>query len=386
LDNESGAQFTDTAASSITSPGFAETFANQGNFTVNIGAAQQTAIAVNFTHTMGANALIQVTSGKLSFQGSNGSLAAQMTANPGASVEFVQNTKFTLGRTGSFTGAGQFVVGGLGELDVPDGVNFSVSSTLVLDVRGLIQNVGPAGSGVVSSSQIFTWKGGTIMTEVTSSGQMQITGANDKTLDYGRLDNNGSATWDGTGDILMNDNALLYNIGTFEVKNNQTFRTTKNDPNTNRLIKNADDTNGHVGTFKKTVAGTTSTGNLINFLNQGLLDLSQAICTLALGNSFTQAGANSNLKIGLFGGAAGQYSQVKVDVDAWLGGNLTAVYGGTYTGKKGDSFQVFIANSLNGTSFNNPVILPPPPAGAMWAPPTYNRAPINPENLTLSLV
>ncbi|HLJ95648.1 MAG TPA: hypothetical protein VKU02_20900 [Gemmataceae bacterium] len=92
----------------------------------------------------------------------------------------------------------------------------------------------PAGTvthmGTLTVDGLFTWAGGTITGSgtVNASGGLSISGDSNKTLDGRTLNDSGSGTWTGTGNLIIGDGAILYlfNAAALDIQNDQTITNT----------------------------------------------------------------------------------------------------------------------------------------------------------------
>jgi hypothetical protein len=385
MKNETGATFTVTEGTSIQQTVATDTFINFGTFTLNSQTVPETDINCAFTNQGPAS--VKVVKGKLAFLAATLD-SANMDVSGGATLLFTGFGSVTTVHTGAaFTGVGLMQVDATATMEIPNGNTSTCSANFVLTGGATMAGGDKFGTGgLFTTTGSSTWSGGTIQTQVTNTGQMSITGAAQKTIDYGILTNSGSVVWNGAGNIDMDDNAGITNTGTFEVKatGNVTSQGTSA-MGTVRQIVNADGGPGHVGTFKITGGAVRGVINKtiatqVNFTNNAVIDLSIVVCSLDVGGAFTQGGANSHLKILITGAVAGQYSTLKGDADTNLGGALDISFGGGYGGRAGDSFVVVSGNKFNGTSFGTYNY----PAGTTWNAPAYNRTGV-PQTLTLSM-
>jgi hypothetical protein len=213
----------------------------------------------------------------------------------------------------------------------------AVSSTFTLSGGTL------DGAGTLTVSGLFTWSSGTMRGSGKSvaNGGMAISGSSVKDLFTRTVENAGTATWTGTGNIRTGSGGVFNNLtnAVFDIQNNQQFA---NDFGSGNLTFN------NAGTLRKSAGtGTSTFGVVVN--NTGTVDVQTGTLTLTGGGSasgtFTvAAGATMlfntySLNAGASGTGAGTFlhssgtltvaADVTVPNFALSGGTLTG--GGTLT-------------------------------------------------------
>ena len=177
-----------------------------------------------------------------------------------------------------------------GTLTIASATTASVASGgAVLNLNGGTLSL--AGSLVVQSGGAFNWAGGTISgggsTTIAVGATLAVSGA--VTLNNYTLNNAGTATWTGTGNISLSPTATINNSGLFLVQNVQSFAATYYSAGS---INNS-------GTFRKTNSGTTAVSSgygSIPFNNTGTVDIQAG--TFSFGGAFTQTAGSTLLSGG----------------------------------------------------------------------------------------
>jgi hypothetical protein len=236
------------------------------------------------------------------------------------------------------------------------------------------------GPAILTVNGLFTWAGGSIgpgeqaagtRGTVNANGGLSISGDTTKTLDARTLNDNGSGTWTGLGNLNMGHEAALNLLGTatLDIQNDQAI--------TNTLGGTATLTNA--GLLKKS-AGTGTTSMQLAFSNAGTVQVQSG--TISLTGNFTNTG---NLTLGpgsLFRvagnysqgpsgtldvqlgdvPASGQFGQLVVTGQATLDGTLQIDLVNGYPGNPGDTFTIVTFGSRSGdfTTLNL--------AGGTWDP------------------
>jgi hypothetical protein len=146
----------------------------------------------------------------------------------------------TLAPAATFSGAGALAI---------SGGTFNVNGTTSIATFDLSSGT-LGGAGTVTANNAFNWSGGTIATggagstNVAPGAALNITSANPKTLNGGKLNIAGTATWTGGGNVLLENGSVLSNSGTFDVQTDADFQHTTG----------ATPTFNNSGVLKKTVA------------------------------------------------------------------------------------------------------------------------------------
>ena len=266
-------------------------FINAGTFRKSAGTGTSTVSQTAFT----TSGLVSVQTGTLSFASGVTSSAGTFRAASGASLLFSGGQSFNPGT--SFAGAGTIRI---------DGGTTTVSGNLTSEnlnfAAGTLQ-----GSGSVSGTLLWTggvWSGTGTLT-VDSGANLGISGAADKILNradgYGSggriLENFGTTTWTGTGQLLGGDGAQIVNraSGTILIQNDSTLGYAGG---------GAGPTVTNQGTMRKTTATGVTAISGGAFVNSGLVDAQAG--TLAFSSGVTgNAGsfsASSNATITFSGG------------------------------------------------------------------------------------
>ncbi|HEY0069993.1 MAG TPA: hypothetical protein VGE04_08515, partial [Chloroflexia bacterium] len=168
------------------------------------------------------------------------------------------------------------------------------------------------GAGNVAISGALNWSGGqmagTGATNIANGAFLNLSGSNSKTLSARTLNNQGTATWLGTGAINLEAGATMNNSGLFDAQNNATIASA------------GQGTFRNTGTFRKSAStGVTTISSAVTFENDkgtvevagGTLRFGGASGAGALPNSSTHGGGggmmwiSSELKIGNTAAASG---------------------------------------------------------------------------------
>jgi hypothetical protein len=304
---------------------FDSIFNNAGTFKKSAGTGTTTITAfVSNTGTIdAASGTLKMTEGGL-----NDSMYVAETA---ATLELSGGSQ-AAGANSSITGAGNVTFSGAtvnvagsytvtGTTTVTGGtVTFANDTT----VAALTLSGGTLmGDGNMTVSGLVTWTGGTMQGggHTIANGGMAISGNNGKTLDARTLDNAGTATWTGTGNIGMNNDAVWNNLAgsVLDAQNDAT-------------IGGGSATFNNAGTFQKS-AGTATTTLSAYLNNSGTVDAASGTISLPGGGFNTgtytvEAGAAL-----LFGGGT---QSLRAGSSVSGAGNVTfsganATLAGTYT-------------------------------------------------------
>ena len=213
---------------------------------------------------------MDVDSGTLSFT-TGGSSSGDFDVATGATLQFPSNT-FTLNTGATITGAGTTLVNG-GTLTIGGAV-----SALNLDLlRGTLNGTGHL---TMAAGGRLDWTGGKLSgtgkVAIPESGRLSISGASDKLLVTRTIDNLGTTTWSGVGDIRSGSGAVFNNLAgaVFDVRNDRAF---SNDLGGASQFNNA-------GTFRKSAGGLTTSINL-TFANTGTVDVDSGTLSYTTGGS-----------------------------------------------------------------------------------------------------
>ncbi len=182
--------------------GLPSTFNNSGTV-VKAGDVLAADISIAFNNS----AAVAVQNGALNFAGGTATDGSNYSVAAGTALDLVANNgTLTVSGTLSGTGAGIVTLSG-GTVVVP-----AAGATFQFD-PGILQWTG---------GTIFTTDGGTL----TNTGDMTITGANDKALNTDTpqndhiftLDNEGTMLWAGTGRILTYNGVIINNGTSFDIQ------------------------------------------------------------------------------------------------------------------------------------------------------------------------
>jgi phage baseplate assembly protein gpV len=197
---------------------------------------------------------------------------------------------------GNFIVAGTFVFGS--DTTLP---------TLTLNPGGTL-----GGTATVTVTGMLTWTGGTMNGggRTIANGGLTISGNDGKGLDHRILDNAGTATWSGSGNIGLSGGAVWNNLAsaTFSAQASAT-------------ISGGGTTFNNAGYLQRSATGTTTFGLFFN--NTGTLDVAGGTLTLAAGGSnrgvdIVEAGASLAFSAG----------SLFVSPDAFVGGDGDVLFSG----------------------------------------------------------
>ncbi len=176
------------------------------------------------------------------------------------------------------------------------GGTLSLSATNPLSLPTVTQSGGTfTGAGALTVTGTLTWTGGFMVgpgiTTIPVGATLTMSGTAEK--DLGReIDNSGTATWSGTGNIGSGAGAIFNNLaaGTFAVQNDQSFFY-----NCGSLCGTAATFN-NAGTFQKTAGTGTTTFTTTSFNNTGTI---QALSgTISFSAGYTQTAGSVQLNGG----------------------------------------------------------------------------------------
>jgi uncharacterized repeat protein (TIGR01451 family) len=323
------------------------------------------------------NGTIDVQTGTLKLSG-GGTSSGTYNAGSGATLNFGGGTH-TLSAASSITGAGTgiFEIGTVttaGTCTVFQvnitGATLQLNNASPLTLSNVTFSGGTlTGTGDWSLTGGFLWSGGTITgtgtLSIDAGASLSIIGSLTKIFSQRTIDNAGTTSWFGTGNInsglgaifnnqpggiflIQNDASLFYNLGgTQTVFNNN-------------------------GTLSKSSAtGTSSWSVALN--NQGLLEVSSGIFNPT--STFAQT-STGTLRIDIAGLTAGtQYGRLAVNGAAPLDGTLTVNLIGGFTPTLGDTFQIATFASHTGDFATK--------TGLLYPGGSFSYA-INPTNVTLT--
>ena len=183
------------------------------------------------------------------------------------------------------------------------GLTVAADSTIGdLSMAGGILN----GPGTLTVTSAFDWTGGDLdgagTTTVASGATLSLSGSNTKYLTGGHiLNNEGIATWSGTGEFDGSPGSTFNNMGTF---------TALSDANFGNGGQGAGVIFNNSGTFTKsgTTGTTTFSGNLLN--NSGTVNIDSGTVSL-------NAGSATQIETGTFNVASG----ASFEIDNYFGGS-----------------------------------------------------------------
>ncbi|MDB6175336.1 MAG: hypothetical protein JWL59_4647 [Chthoniobacteraceae bacterium] len=185
-------------------------------------------------------------------------------ATAGATIDF---QLLDAADAGTFTGLG--ISRAIGTLALAGNTPLGAGATLELAGGTL------TGSGTFAGQGNFNWSSGTVAgnVNVAAGSMMLITGAADKLLRGNNAGTSGilavspggAIVWNGTGNLLTQNQAIINNAGLFNAQNSQSFSyLSGSEPLFNNLSG---------GTFTKSGIGTTSFGSNIRFINSGSVNV-----------------------------------------------------------------------------------------------------------------
>lgn len=300
--------------------GAAQGFFNEGKF-YKLDSAGTTSFSVPFHNT----GTVVVNSGTLELRGGG-------TSTGLFGIRDKCFVKFTAG-TYNLNGA---TIGGMGH-GVVDGAFVTVSGKVSAgNFEVASRNL--AGAGTLSVYNL-RWTGGSMTgTGVTDARvTLEISGDADKVLESRTLNNAGTATWKGTGNIGMGNGAVFNNTGTFNAENNAKFTHTGGTP---ASFNNQ-------GNFNKRGAKPITFFPNVAFNNTGTVTVEFGDLELRGGGTTTQPGAfdarrDAEVKI-----AGGTYT---LDNAAFFGEGRFHVNGGTVEvrGTVGMSRFILSSGTLTG--------------------------------------
>jgi hypothetical protein len=260
--------------------------------TFNVGGTLQKSVGTQTTTFSGVSlnntGVVQVLSGTLAVAG--GSSGGSFLASGPTSVVNFSSGAHALQNSATLTGSGLHRVSGTSTLLTIAGAVLAENLELV---TGTID-----GSGTLTATNGFGWSGGTLTGAgslvIPRGGSLSISGSAAKVLNGRTIQNSGSATWTGTGDLQIR-------AGLFENQAEGVFLAQNSEP--------VSDTDGvataatfqNVGTFRKAgdIGTTTFTG--VTFNNSGLVAVDDGTLLLAGGvgsGRFVATSADSTLTFG----------------------------------------------------------------------------------------
>ncbi len=244
----SGAVFNNLAGANFDAQGdaafeyFSGTFSafnNDGTFTKSGGAGTT---QFEFGLAFNNDGTVQVQSGTLRLSG-GGTSTGEFGVDSGAAIDFNSGSpSYTLDTGTTATGGGIWRTSG-GTLAVVSGVNIATETFEVtaggVDVDGSVTTASLTlaggsfqGTGDFSATDDLNWTGGSMLeggtTTIPDSGSIAIGGSGSKILNGRTINNEGAATFSGTGDLFINNGAVFNNLAgaSFDVQDDADFAFT----------------------------------------------------------------------------------------------------------------------------------------------------------------
>jgi hypothetical protein len=234
INNEAGAVWDFQKDAAIVGVG---TFNNAGTLQKSAGSNSSRVDPTFVNNIATANGTVKVLSGDLSFDGGDGGAShGSFSVTAGNTLTFIHNNNlglandsFTLSSDSSASGAGTMQIVGV-TVNVTGG--YSVTATTVQDgntTTGIanfrsnvtlssltLKNGGTlAGTANVTVSGRLDWNAGTMTgtgsTTVAPTATLAVDGGFDETLDTRTLNNKGTATWTGDGNVIFQNGAVINN-------------------------------------------------------------------------------------------------------------------------------------------------------------------------------
>jgi hypothetical protein len=221
----------------------------------------------------------QITWTAASLLKTNGEVILSGTNEFGGTYDVLKKTTIT-GGTSNFTGT----VSNLGDtLNISSGyINFLSNEISVPVIQMPSGYLG--GTVAIQATQVFNWSGGNIngtgSVNIPVNTKMNITGDLTKYIIKRTINNLGTISWEGAGQININDGAVINNWGLFEINNNSMLYRGGGNPIYFNNFSN--------GIIRKFTDGITTFGQSLNFNQQGLIDLQKG--TLVLGTTASYTG------------------------------------------------------------------------------------------------
>ena len=251
-------------------------FNNSGTFKKTVGTGVTTIdVVFNNTGTLDAQ------SGTINLTRGGGVSTGVYNAAAGAAIQFGGETH-TLNAGATIIGDGSTnVSSGTLVIDAGASGGSAIAATNFGVTGGIL-----SGAGDIKVSGTMTWTGGTMSgsgkTTVEAAAALNISGTSHKNLNVRMLDNLGTATWTGTGNIRASDGSVFNNIGTFDAQNDRIF-----DQFSGALAEF-----NNSGTFKKTVGTGVTTIDVV-FNNTGTLDAQSGTINLTRGGGTSTGNFNA---------------------------------------------------------------------------------------------
>ncbi len=342
------------------------TFSNAGTF-VKSGGGGLSAVNVEFNNSGTVNA----SSGELQLAG-GGSCggACDGSYNVSSKLSFAGGT-FGLGPSASVTGAGAVEFGGTATVNLPG--TYNVTGATLITGSGTVNFTGTAmlaavtqtggtlaATGPVSMSGTYDWSGGRHSGSGTTTalGGILFGGSSAKTLAGRVLTNPASATFSGTGSLVVETGGVLANNGTFDLQTGAGILASGNPPWST----------SNTGTFIKSGGAQSTVG--VDFSNSGTLDIAASSINFSAGfgqtSGSTRLCAASALFFNFTGGVfraippgpcavSGNLNNTSGTVFAGDGSGLPTIVNvsGNYTQGVGASFSVPLGGTSPGGALNS---------------------------------
>jgi uncharacterized repeat protein (TIGR01451 family) len=231
---------------------------------------------------------VEAQSGTLQLTG-DGDHSGAFDVASGAVLQFSDGTHI-LDASATIAGAGDVtfssgtniisgtITGLSGLLSLSGGTLYLDGSASVPAVRLSSGTLG--GSSILTVTEVMTWTGGTMtgsgMTVIAAGADLGLSGGYGKSLDGRVLDNQGTVTMVGTGNLDLLNGAVFSNTGTFDLQVNQS------------IVDAGGATFNNAGTFRKAGGGGTSQVQVV-FNNGGTVEVQSG--TLQLTGDGDHSGA-----------------------------------------------------------------------------------------------
>ena len=254
--------------------GGATVFNNAGTFKKTVGVLT-TSVSLFFVNT----GTVEVDSGLLSYN-SGGTSTGNFDIATGATMQFPSDT-FTLNIGTTITGAGATRISG-GTVTI-GATATSTNAVTALNLDVVSGTLNGSGDLTMAASGTLDWTGGTLdgggKITIPATAELNISGTANKDLRNRTIDNLGTTTWTGTGNIRSGNGGVFNNLSgaTFDAQNDRSFVYSLAGGAT--VFNNA-------GTFKKTV-GTGTTDISLVFNNTGVVDVDSGILSYDSGGTST---------------------------------------------------------------------------------------------------
>ena len=315
--------------------GAASVFNNVGTFRKSVTTGV-TSINLFFNNT----GTVDVDSGTLSFTTGGTSTGNFDVSTTSTILQFPSST-FRLNIGTTITGVGTTLING-GTLII-GGTATSTNAVTALNLDLVSGTLRGSGDLTMSANGQLDWTGGNISgtgkVTIPETAELNISGTANKDLRNRTIDNLGTTTWTGTGNIRSGNGAVFNNLagGVFDVQNDEFFSDN---------LGGAAPRFNNAGTFKKTV-GTGTTNISLVFNNTGVVDVDSGLLSYNSGGTST-----GNFDIAT--GATLQFPSSTFTLNAGTtitGAGTTQVNGGTVTlGGAVTALNLdLVGGTLNGT-------------------------------------